>query len=89
MGAGLEFPIGPGLEFAHRCTQSQAVGLAYRGSLGRGAFLTPPAHRRGVSALCWEAMEDQEKREVSLAELYHLDAFKVSLSLLGVGEDLL
>ena len=29
----LRFPIGPGLEFAHRYTQSQAVIPAYRGSL--------------------------------------------------------
>ncbi len=27
--------------------------------------------RDGVSALCWEAMEGQEKRKPSLAELYH------------------
>ncbi|MGY2803256.1 hypothetical protein ACVWZ1_002948 [Thermostichus sp. MS-CIW-25] len=86
LGAGLEFPIGPGLEFAHRYTQSQAVVPAYRGSLGRGAFLTPPAHRRGVSALCWEAMEGQEKRKPSLAELYHAVVRAVG-TLLPPGEE--
>jgi hypothetical protein len=29
----IEVPIGPGLEFAHRYTQSQAVAAAYRGFL--------------------------------------------------------
>jgi len=76
MGAGLELPIGPGLEFAHRYTQSQAVVPAYRGSLGRG----------GVSALCWEAMEGQEKRKPSLAELYHAVVRAVG-TLLPPGEE--
>ena len=67
LGAGLKFPIGPGLVFAHHYTQSQAVVPAYRGSLGCGAFLTPPAHRRGISALCWEAMEGRSEEVDSVA----------------------
>ena len=50
-GASLiEVPIGPGLEFVHRRTQSQAVVPAYRGSSGRGAplgaGLAPPPSRK-------------------------------------------